>query len=60
MQSVIQAANQSSVIQTAATNAVTAATAGTIGVPKGGVLYVNKPPSTTVIHTTSGSGVQVN
>uniref|UniRef100_A0A0K8VGL6 Cyclic AMP response element-binding protein B n=1 Tax=Bactrocera latifrons TaxID=174628 RepID=A0A0K8VGL6_BACLA len=59
MQSVIQAANQSSVIQTAATNAVTSATTGTIGVPKGGVLYVNKPPSTTVIHTTSGSGVQL-
>nr|XP_014097494.1 cyclic AMP response element-binding protein B isoform X1 [Bactrocera oleae]XP_036234439.1 cyclic AMP response element-binding protein B isoform X1 [Bactrocera oleae]XP_036234440.1 cyclic AMP response element-binding protein B isoform X1 [Bactrocera oleae]XP_036234442.1 cyclic AMP response element-binding protein B isoform X1 [Bactrocera oleae]XP_036234443.1 cyclic AMP response element-binding protein B isoform X1 [Bactrocera oleae]XP_036234444.1 cyclic AMP response element-binding protein B len=59
MQSVIQAANQSSVIQTAATNAVTAVTTGTIGVPKGGVLYVNKPPSTTVIHTTSGSGVQL-
>ncbi|XP_012158363.1 cyclic AMP response element-binding protein B isoform X4 [Ceratitis capitata] len=59
MQSVIQAANQSSVIQTAATNALTAPATGAIGAPKGGVLYVNKPPSTTVIHTTSGSGVQL-
>ncbi|XP_017482246.1 PREDICTED: cyclic AMP response element-binding protein B isoform X2 [Rhagoletis zephyria] len=57
MQSVIQAANQSSVIQTAATNAVPAVSPASTG-PKG-VLYVNKAPSTTVIHTTSGSGVQI-
>ncbi|XP_017482247.1 PREDICTED: cyclic AMP response element-binding protein B isoform X3 [Rhagoletis zephyria] len=57
MQSVIQAANQSSVIQTAATNAVPAVSPASTG-PKG-VLYVNKAPSTTVIHTTSGSGVQL-
>ncbi|XP_053948989.1 cyclic AMP response element-binding protein B isoform X4 [Anastrepha obliqua] len=57
MQSVIQAANQSSVIQTAATNAMPVVSPAATG-PKG-VLYVNKPPSTTVIHTTSGSGVQL-
>ncbi|XP_054727459.1 cyclic AMP response element-binding protein B isoform X2 [Anastrepha obliqua] len=57
LQSVIQAANQSSVIQTAATNAMPVVSPAATG-PKG-VLYVNKPPSTTVIHTTSGSGVQL-
>ncbi|XP_067639833.1 cyclic AMP response element-binding protein B isoform X2 [Eurosta solidaginis] len=54
MHSVIHAANQSSVIQTAATNV-----ASTCQGSKG-VLYVNKAPaSTTVIHTTSGSAVQI-
>ncbi|XP_067639834.1 cyclic AMP response element-binding protein B isoform X3 [Eurosta solidaginis] len=54
MHSVIHAANQSSVIQTAATNV-----ASTCQGSKG-VLYVNKAPaSTTVIHTTSGSAVQL-
>uniref|UniRef100_A0A1A9VBY0 BZIP domain-containing protein n=1 Tax=Glossina austeni TaxID=7395 RepID=A0A1A9VBY0_GLOAU len=52
VQSVIQAANQSSVIQTAAgTN-----TQGPVAIPKG-VLFVNKP--NTVIHTTPGNAVQL-
>lgn len=54
MQSVIQAANQSSVIQTAAGNS----TQLPVGMPKA-VLFVNKP-NTTVIHTTSGNAVQVS
>ncbi|KAM7347009.1 cyclic-AMP response element binding protein B isoform 3-T11 [Cochliomyia hominivorax] len=52
-QSVIQAANQSSVIQTAAGNN----TQTPVALPKG-VLFVNKP-NTTVIHTTSGNAVQL-
>ncbi|KAM7347008.1 cyclic-AMP response element binding protein B isoform 2-T10 [Cochliomyia hominivorax] len=52
-QSVIQAANQSSVIQTAAGNN----TQTPVALPKG-VLFVNKP-NTTVIHTTSGNAVQI-
>lgn len=51
VQSVIQAANQSSVIQTAAANAPPVAM-------KSGVLYVSKP-NTTVIHTTSGNAVKI-
>ncbi|XP_046803655.1 cyclic AMP response element-binding protein B isoform X3 [Lucilia cuprina] len=53
VQSVIQAANQSSVIQTAAGNN----TQTPVAIPKG-LLYVNKP-NTTVIHTTSGNAVQL-
>ncbi|XP_065366392.1 cyclic AMP response element-binding protein B isoform X2 [Calliphora vicina] len=53
VQSVIQAANQSSVIQTAAGNN----SQTPVAIPKG-VLFVNKP-NTTVIHTTSGNAVQI-
>lgn len=53
VQSVIQAANQSSVIQTAAGNN----TQAPVAIPKGTVLF---KPNATVIHTTSGNAVQVS
>ncbi|XP_061386982.1 cyclic AMP response element-binding protein B isoform X3 [Musca vetustissima] len=52
VQSVIQAANQSSVIQTAAGNN----SQTHVAIPKGTVLYKN---NATVIHTTSGNAVQL-
>ncbi|XP_061386981.1 cyclic AMP response element-binding protein B isoform X2 [Musca vetustissima] len=52
VQSVIQAANQSSVIQTAAGNN----SQTHVAIPKGTVLYKN---NATVIHTTSGNAVQI-
>ncbi|XP_075159346.1 cyclic-AMP response element binding protein B isoform X3 [Haematobia irritans] len=52
VQSVIQAANQSSVIQTAAGNN----SQTHIAIPKGTVVYKN---NATVIHTTSGNAVQL-
>ncbi|XP_075159345.1 cyclic-AMP response element binding protein B isoform X2 [Haematobia irritans] len=52
VQSVIQAANQSSVIQTAAGNN----SQTHIAIPKGTVVYKN---NATVIHTTSGNAVQI-
>ncbi|XP_030379245.1 cyclic AMP response element-binding protein B isoform X2 [Scaptodrosophila lebanonensis] len=62
-QSVIQAANHSSVIQTAAaTNQQALATASAMHKAGGGggnVVYVTKPPNTTVIHTTASNAVQI-
>ncbi|XP_013101586.2 cyclic AMP response element-binding protein B isoform X3 [Stomoxys calcitrans] len=52
VQSVIQAANQSSVIQTAAGNN----SQTHVAIPKGTVVYKN---NATVIHTTSGNAVQL-
>ncbi|XP_073832322.1 cyclic-AMP response element binding protein B isoform X2 [Musca autumnalis] len=52
VQSVIQAANQSSVIQTAAGNN----SQTHVALPKGTVVYKN---NATVIHTTSGNAVQI-
>ncbi|XP_019894822.1 cyclic AMP response element-binding protein B isoform X2 [Musca domestica] len=52
VQSVIQAANQSSVIQTAAGNN----SQTHVAIPKGTVVYKN---NATVIHTTSGNAVQI-